>query len=222
MEPKLQNCIIVCSLLLGIWMHGQHGDWSPTIVLDPGHGGTDSGALATDKGLEKNLTLKVALEALRLNGQILEEPLNIYLTRYSDTLISLKDRGRLSKGLAADIFVSIHGNHAPNPKVQGIEVFVWRPFPKYGHHFARASIALAGCLADELHQNVGLKSRGIKKANFQVLRDNRGQYPSILVELGFLSNWEEATYLKSQQGIQAVALAILLGISKYIADVGND
>jgi len=222
MEQKIQKCILVCFLFLAIWMQGQHGNRSPTIILDPGHGGTDSGAVATDRGLEKELTLQIALEALRLNHQILDKPLNLYLTRYSDTLISLKDRGRLSKGLTADLFVSIHCNHAPNPKARGIEVFVWRPFSKYGHQFAEESGALAGCLADELHHNVGLKSRGIKKANFQVLRDNRGQCPSVLVELGFLSNEEEATYFRSKQGIQAVALAILMGISKYTTHVGTD
>ncbi len=189
---------------------------APIILLDPGHGGTDKGANAVLDRSEKDIVLGLAQEILVLNHKVLDHPMELYMTRYSDTLISLYDRGRLSKGLEADLFVSIHGNYAPNPNAQGLEVFVWRPSAKAGNKFKATSQQLAETLALELQQKLGIRNRGVKQANFQVLRDNRDQCPAVLVELGFLSNGEEAAYLKSKRGVRAMALAILMGINKFL------
>ena len=80
------------------------------IVIDPGHGGTDSGAIGINDILEKDVVLNVAKEIIGLNKTLFDERFAIYPTRYTDTLISLKDRSRLAKALKADVFVSLHCN----------------------------------------------------------------------------------------------------------------
>ncbi|SNY99533.1 N-acetylmuramoyl-L-alanine amidase family protein [Flagellimonas pacifica] len=212
-------CLFIWTMVLTVGI-AQEREVRPIIVIDPGHGGTDTGATSIDASFEKDIVFQLSQQILVLNRTVLEDPLQLYLTRYSDTLISLKDRGRLSHSLKADLFISLHGNHAPNPEAQGLEVFVWRPFSNAQPPFRAASVKLAETIAVELHQQLDLKYRGIKQANFQVLRDNRLQCPAVLLELGFLSNGEESNYLKSERGIRAMALAILMAISKYLRDVG--
>jgi N-acetylmuramoyl-L-alanine amidase len=87
-----------------------------------GHGGKDNGAIGINGIMKKDVVLQLANEILRLNkGQ---NNLEVYLTRYSDSLISLTDRTRLAKALKADIFISLHCNHAKNPGATGTEVYV--------------------------------------------------------------------------------------------------
>lgn len=216
--------LFLCILGLGLpsVLTAQRFADKPIVVLDPGHGGTDEGAISVEGGKEKDIVLQLSQVILALNHQVLQEPLQLYMTRYSDTLISLFDRGRLSRSLQADLFVSIHGNHAPNPRAQGLEVFIWKAFPRTRHPFKETSHGLAEKLTAQLQQQVGLKNRGIKKANFQVLRDNRDQCSAVLLELGFLSNDEEAAYLKSKRGINAMALAVLMGISNHLNHAGTN
>ena len=83
------------------------------IVIDVGHGGKDSGAIGINKIQEKDIVLDIANAILKLNNE-LDNPLDIYLTRYRDTLISLSDRTKLAKSLKADLFVSLHCNHSDN------------------------------------------------------------------------------------------------------------
>ena len=78
------------------------------IIIDPGHGGYDSGAVGIDRILEKDIVLKIALETVALNLLSKDSNLDIYLTRYTDTLISLRDRFILPKVLKADLFISLH------------------------------------------------------------------------------------------------------------------
>ncbi|MFI1770711.1 N-acetylmuramoyl-L-alanine amidase family protein [Thalassobellus citreus] len=84
------------------------------VVIDPGHGGKDTGAIGVNNIQEKDVVLNVAKEILKLNKIILDDAFDIYLTRYKDTLISLTDRTRLVKCLNADVFVSLHYNASKN------------------------------------------------------------------------------------------------------------
>ncbi|WP_253256163.1 N-acetylmuramoyl-L-alanine amidase family protein [Formosa algae] len=83
------------------------------IIIDVGHGGKDSGAVARNGTQEKDIVLDVAKEILRLNSG-LDQPNLIFLTRYKDSWISLSDRSRLAKSLQVDLFLSLHCNHAKN------------------------------------------------------------------------------------------------------------
>lgn len=185
----------------------------PKILLDPGHGGRDSGALGHNGILEKEVVMEIALECLRLNHDLMKNSLEIYLTRYTDTLISLRDRGRLAKSLGADAFVSIHGNHAPNPGAQGFEIFLHRD-EQTGTAPGIQAHGLADSLGRRLEEHLGIKARGIKRANFQVLRDTHGEIPAILLETGFFSNAVEAAYANRPESKTAIALAILQSLVK--------
>ncbi len=177
------------------------------IVIDPGHGGTDSGAIAIDGHKEKDMVLEIAKEILKWNKIILNNRYNIYLTRYSDTLISLSHRTKLAGVLRPDLFISLHGNNTNNPNAKGIEVYIHTK-----NENGRQSVKIATDIIKQLHGKLGYRTRGVKKANFQVLRQTIKTYPAILIELGFLSNKDEAGYLTKKENKNAVALAILMSI----------
>ncbi|GGG46188.1 hypothetical protein GCM10011532_32630 [Christiangramia forsetii] len=173
------------------------------IVIDPGHGGKDSGAIGINRIQEKDVVLNIAKETLRLNEN-LDDPFDIYLTRYNDTLISLSDRTKLTRTLQADLFISLHCNHSYNPNARGIEIYVAN---KPSNH-SDDSTWFAFQLQDDLNKKLGFESRGVKFGNFQVLLETIGYCTSVLLELGFLSNGDESKYYEKQESIKALALVI--------------
>lgn len=201
---------LVILLSLFIWLISIEGycqintHKNTIVVIDPGHGGIDSGAIGINELKEKDVALNIALEIVRLNEQS-KEPLDIYLTRYNDTLISLSDRTKLAKVLRADLFLSLHCNHSVNPNANGVEVYV----SKKQSNYANDSAWLAYKLQEALNKNLGFKSRGVKFANFQVLRKTVDFVPGALLELGFLSNWEESNYFEDKENVFLIALFIL-------------
>lgn len=104
---------------------GQNSNEPMVVVIDPGHGGTDTGAVGDDGIQEKDVVLKIAKEIETLNKDLFNNKFEVYLTRYSDTLISLGDRTKLARRLKADLFVSLHCNHSKNPNAKGVEVYVF-------------------------------------------------------------------------------------------------
>lgn len=182
------------------------------IVVDPGHGGSDPGAIGINGNQEKELVLKIAWEMIKINLSNPEYEFKVYLTRYKDTLISLRDRTKLAKALRADIFISLHCNHSDNPNAKGLEVYVSSRISQQ----SKESILLAYRIQKEISKELGFKSRGVKFANFKVLRESTGFYPSVLVELGFLSNWEEGNWFSNPENINNLASLILLAIRKSL------
>jgi N-acetylmuramoyl-L-alanine amidase len=211
MKKVLKNVSFVILLLKMCVIFGQESTTQKRIVIDVGHGGKDSGAIGINGSKEKDVVLAIALELLRLND-ISESPINMYLTRYSDTLISLSDRTKLAKTLNADMFISLHCNHSDNPNARGVEVYVAEPKSKYSIE----STWLAYQLQRQLRKQVGFESRGVKFANFQVLRETIGYCKSVLLELGFLSNMDEGKYYKKQKSIKAVSLVIFESLIKNL------
>lgn len=165
----------------------------------------DSGAIGINKIQEKDVVLDIASEILSLNKQS-KTPLDIYLTRYSDTLISLSNRTKLAKVLKADLFISLHCNHSDNPNARGIEVYVTNAKSQYSAN----SVWLTFELQASFKKQLGFKSRGVKFANFQVLRETLDYLPSVLLELGFLSNRDENNHFSNLSNIRLSALSILL------------
>ncbi|ALJ04884.1 N-acetylmuramoyl-L-alanine amidase [Pseudalgibacter alginicilyticus] len=190
MKKVLKNVSFVILLLKMCIIFGQETAAQKRIVIDVGHGGKDSGAIGINGIKEKDVILDIALEILRLNEKS-ETPLDIYLTRYSDTLISLLDRTKLAKALNADVFISLHCNHSDNPTARGIEVFVANDISQY----SKDSTWFAYQLQNQIKKQLGFESRGVKFANFQVLLETVDYCPSVLIELGFLSNEDESRYL---------------------------
>lgn len=183
---------------------GQDLDEKKIIVIDPGHGGNDSGAIGVNSLREK----KITLEIVRLISELAEKNYNktveIYQTRYSDTLVSLSDRAKLAKVLNADLFLSLHCNHSDNPDARGVEVYV----PNKRLKFLDEATWFGFQLQAELNEKLGFESRGVKFANFQVLRETNGFMPSVLLELGFLSNGDEQGYFQKSKNIKVLALVI--------------
>jgi len=178
------------------------------LVIDPGHGGKDAGAIGINGIQEKDVALSIAKEIIRLNKTLLNSKFDIYSTRYKDTLISLSDRSRLAKSLNADVFVSLHCN-ASKTSSKGTDVYVH----KTNHEEIRTkeSIAMGLSILEESTLKLGFKKRGIQFANFQVLRENTKYRPSILIEMGFVTNTDEADYFLKPKNIIAMALSILMG-----------
>lgn len=203
MKNLLKNVSFVFLLLKMCVVFGQETSTQKRIVIDVGHGGKDTGAIGINKIQEKDVVMDIANTVLKLNNE-LDKPLDIYLTRYSDKLISLSDRAKLAKALKADLFLSLHCNHSDNPDARGIEVYISK---KQAEYF-RESTWLAFQLQDDLNIKLGFESRGVKFANFQVLRETVGHCASVLLELGFLSNTDENKYLSNLKRTKILARQI--------------
>ena len=210
MKKALKNVSFVFLLLKMCVIFGQETATQKIILIDVGHGGKDSGAIGINGMQEKDVVLDIALEILSSNKQS-KTPLDIYLTRYSDTLISLSDRTKLAKVLKADVFISLHCNHSDNPNARGIEVYVTNSKSQYSENAAWLAFELQASFKKQL----GFESRGVKFANFQVLRETLDYFPAVLLELGFLSNRDENNYFSNRSNIRLSALSILLIIQKY-------
>ncbi|MFL1011002.1 N-acetylmuramoyl-L-alanine amidase family protein [Flavisericum labens] len=204
--------LLFCLVFLNL-SYSQNGKYqarNPIVVIDPGHGGKDAGAIGINGIKEKDIALGIASKIVVLNNKLIENPLMLYLTRYTDTLIALGDRTQLAKKLKADIFISIHCNQAINRIASGTEVFIHPKNEVQAEESAYLGFTLQKGLADIL----GIKKRGLKYGNFQVLRDNNTN-ATILLELGFLSQTDEAIYLAKEESQYAVALVILHSIIKF-------
>jgi N-acetylmuramoyl-L-alanine amidase len=145
-----------------------------TVVLDPGHGGKDSG-VARNHLQEKNLALDVAL---RLRPKLEAAGFKVVMTRTTDVFIPLNTRADISNSHSDLFFVSIHFNDSPARSIHGATVY---------YH-----TAMSAPMAQTIVNSLGAitYSRGIMTANFRVLRKNR--LPAVLVECGFISNRSEA------------------------------
>ena len=148
-----------------------------TVVIDPGHGGHDSGASSRIGGLEKNSALDVAK---RLDARLREAGFRTVMTRKSDVFIPLDERTAISNAQTNALFVSIHFNDCRNRSAQGIETYY------YNSSAAPVAQRIEACL----DQVPGTVSRGVKRARFRVLRN--AVFPAVLVECGFLSNRSDA------------------------------
>lgn len=170
-----------------------------TIILDPGHGGKDKGAIGTQGTYEKDLTLRTARflqEELQNNGAIVK------LTRTDDSYVKLSNRILASNN--ADLYISIHYNSVADSSLTGLIT--------YFYHDNQDSL-LAGSVHASLVNQSDLKDKGVRFGDYYVLRENKR--PSILLELGFLSNKREETYINSVEYQRRVAHQVAVGIQQY-------
>jgi|TARA_B100000378_G_scaffold188069_1_gene152764 N-acetylmuramoyl-L-alanine amidase len=205
MKKWLKNVSFMILLLKSCILLGQEFDAKKIIVIDPGHGGNDLGAIGVNQTEEKTITLQISRLISELAEKNHDQTVEIYQTRYSDTLISLRDRARMAIALNADLYLSLHCNHSDNPNARGVEVYVSSQRSK----FLDESTWLAFQLQADLNEKLGFESRGVKFANFQVLRETTDFMPSVLLELGFLSNKDESHYISGYENLKHIALAIL-------------
>lgn len=171
------------------------------VIIDPGHGGKDPGAIGIGGLQEKDIILPIS----QMLGQILEQQgIQVMLTRTSDYFVSLQGRTDMANRAGADLFVSIHANSmgAGRPDVSGLEVYY------FGNR------GLADSIYRNIVRSVDIRDRGVRRARFYVLRNSK--MPSTLVEVGFVTGVEDAAKLRNPNYQRQMAEAIARGVIEYI------
>lgn len=182
-----------------------------TIYIDPGHGGKDYGALSEGYGYEeKQLTLTTSL---MLKNYLQKLGYRVLLTRTQDVFIPLQTRAMMANDGQAELFVSVHFNFSPNDSAHGIEVYYCKNdgMPKEKIHNSKK---LAEEILSRVVKHTGAVSRGVKTANFAVIRHT--EMPAVLIEGGFLSNGEERQKLKDPRYLGFIAWGIARGVDQYV------
>ena len=185
---------------------------SRTVVIDPGHGGYDDGAIAYNGYKESVIVLDIAK---KVKAILTYYNLNVVMSRESeevtwsdDNVEDLRARSDLANSSNATLFVSIHCNSAEEiDEAKGSEIYVY--FDQ------EESYRLANHINDELKKITELENREMKDANrfpLQLLIENR--VPSCIVEMGFLTDYGDAEFMMSEEGQNKLANAIATGILK--------
>ena len=200
-----------------------------TVILDPGHGGSDNGA-SSSWGSEKSFTLDVALAARK---ELIRAGYRVEMTRATDKAVSLEERVSIANRFPRAVFVSIHFNSSAGGA--GVESFALAPEGVTSnlsdeHHVSAAdvarqpgnvmdgqNIALTASIHATVLSRLAAFDRGVKHARFHVLRDVK--IPAVLVEGGFISHPVEGQQIATNYYRQRLGAAIALGIQNYNAAV---
>jgi N-acetylmuramoyl-L-alanine amidase len=214
-----------------------------TVVIDPGHGGKDPGAIGIGGLLEKSVNLRLA----KMLGKRLEEQgFKVVYTRRDDRTLSLEERTVIAEASRGDLFVSIHANASPRKGTRGIEIYsldenherhnldvaarengvarsevdsLQRVMAKLhvseaSEHSVRLAKAVHGSLMPGLKKNYSrVPDLGVKKAPFYVLF--LSSMPAILLETGFITNKYDAKLLRSEGYLMAMAEHVAAGVKEY-------
>ncbi|WP_338751931.1 N-acetylmuramoyl-L-alanine amidase [Bacillus sp. FJAT-52991] len=175
------------------------------IVIDPGHGGKDPGAVGYGIN-EKDVVLATGL---KVNELFKKTPFQVKMTRSTDKYVSLSGRVSYAESVKGNTFVSIHAN-AANGSASGSETYYYAA--KSNPHTADSKL-LATKIQNRLVAAWNLKDRGVKSKSLHVLREN--SMPAALVELGFIDNKNDNAKLKSDYWQNAAAKAIYYGVLDY-------
>lgn len=246
---------IICFLLIfGQSEKGQAAAQKQfTVVIDPGHGGNDPGAVGK-RGREKNINLNVALKL----GRLIENNCNdthVIYTRKKDIFVPLHKRAEIANNAKADLFISIHTNSVAsrNSRVCGTETYTLglhrtqdnlevaqkensvilieddykQRYAGFNPNSAESyiifeflqdthmsqSVNFASMIQKQFRQSARRIDKGVHQAGFLVLRET--SMPSVLVELGYITNPNEETYLLSEHGSSALAKSIYQAFLNY-------
>lgn len=174
------------------------------VIVDPGHGGKDPGAIGINGLRETDINLPIAQQVAAILQQ---QGVQARLTRSNDTFISLQGRVDMANRAGADLFVSIHANaiNMSRPDVNGLETYYYSS----GQRLART-------IHSNVLRNVTIRDRGVRQARFYVLR--KSAMPAVLVEVGFVTGREDAPRLSTSAYRQQMAQAIASGILQYIRE----
>jgi N-acetylmuramoyl-L-alanine amidase len=172
------------------------------VVIDPGHGGRDPGAIGNglqEKEIVHDVSLQVAAQ-LRRNG------IGVILTRPGDQEIDLEPRVAKAEGVRANLFVSIHANAISmrRPEINGLETYYYAS--RQGYRLARATHS-------SLLSSINLRDRGIRQARFYVIRHT--SMPAVLIEIGYITGSQDSIKLASAAERTKIAEAISQGILNY-------
>ncbi|WP_231701808.1 stage II sporulation protein D [Crassaminicella thermophila] len=173
------------------------------IVLDPGHGGDNTEDVVGPTGLrEKDVNLSISLKLAKL---LRDAGAEVYETRTEDVYVPLSKRADLANKVRPHFFLSIHQNSFANPNISGSEIYHYRG--------DREGEILAGFILEELWEELGTIRRGVKTADFYLLREVRCSV--LQIETAFITNLEEEKKLRDEKFQYRVAEAIAKGLMKY-------
>lgn len=171
------------------------------VIVDPGHGGKDSGAPGVGGILEKDIVLSISQKVASLLEQ---KGIKVVMSRTGDYFVDLEPRVELAAKVGANLFVSIHANSIDNrPDVNGLETYYYD-----------SGEGLAHTIHNSILQSINVANRGVRRARFYVLR--KSSMPSVLVEVGFVTSPEEGPKLVDPAYQSRMAEAIARGILQYI------
>ena len=174
------------------------------VVLDPGHGGRDTGAISVLGHREKDIVLRVARAAA---DELERKGVHVELTRGDDRFIELEDRPAVAQRCRADLFVSIHADWARNGSASGSTMYVSRSA-------GAGDLRAAQVLCRQIGQATS-DSRGVRRADYRVLV--HAKCPAVLVELGYLSHRAEAARLADAAHQERLAEALADAIVDYLS-----
>ena len=210
---------VVAPKKIGSASRGNYDVLNKIVYLDAGHGGYDPGASYFGIS-EKSLTLAIQS---RVKAKLEAEGYQVVTTRTSDTYVDLTDRSRAANASESDIFVSIHINASGSSASQGIETYYYQPYAEYPsrinatYHANPIRLSMSDTLANAIQSSLinatGAQNQGVKRQTFAVLRETTA--PAVLLELGFLSNPQEAARLNTSAYQETLANAIVAGIKRY-------
>ncbi|WP_429970842.1 N-acetylmuramoyl-L-alanine amidase [Fructilactobacillus sp. Tb1] len=176
-----------------------------TIVLDPGHGGSDSGALSTHNKMEKTYTLQTAKKAAQ---QLREQGANVIMTRDTDKTVSLFSRPGFSTKNNANLFISFHFDSSPDDNTAS-------GFTSYYYHDGRSK-QLATDINNQM-DNIPIDNRGVEFGNFLVVRDVK--VPSVLLEMGYINSDKDFKHIENPEYQELVAKDVKHGVTDYINSI---
>jgi len=177
-----------------------------TIVIDPGHGGNDSGTSGARGTDEKGITLQTSE---LLSSKLRSAGANVIMTRDSDVYVDLRKRVAIGHQVAADAFISVHYDATDSSAINGFTTY-------YMHNYQKG---LAKSVHESLGKKITLRDRGTQPGNYLVLRENRQQ--AILIELGFLSNPTEERAVTTEKFREQASLGIYNGVVNYFDNQRN-
>lgn len=178
-----------------------NGDLSGyNIVIDPGHGGHDPGAVGLHGVQEKDLIMRAINPIV---SELEKAGANVILTRSDDRFVSLEDRVKISHSYNTDAFISIHLNTNPLTVINGIST----------HYYNNNSKSLAYTMQESLGSQLNLANRGVMYDGLYVLRNNN--HPALLLELGFITNANDLSVIQSESYPADAAKGITNGLIRY-------
>lgn len=202
MKKVLKSIVLLLSIGL-LFSFNSNNPEKIKVVIDAGHGGNDSGG-TNGQLSEKDLTLSLINKIKALHSN---ENVELFFTRDKDELISLNDRVQKINEIKPDLVISLHVNNSKNIESNGVEAYV----PKDLAHTAKSE-ELANKFLDILTNKTSLISRGVKTAPFLILK--KSNCPTILAEVGFMSNYVDRKIITSEENQNRVAQAVIEFISQ--------
>jgi len=172
-----------------------------TIVIDPGHGGKDPGAIGLNNIYEKDVVTSTADYVVQ---QLEEAGANVIMTRNGDHFVSLDERARISNSYNTDAFISLHYDSFSAVPVSGVTTY----------YNSDSDASLASSLNSTLSSTVSLPSRGTQQAGYKVLENTNA--PSVLIELGYITNPHDVTVVQTGDYQSSVARAITNGLINHL------